>query len=186
MKKFTDYLVESEKTYEFKLKVAGDLPEGFNDRLKTALEKYSVVNISSAKKTPIQESPLDFPNLQNMEVHHIEFSVKYPTTSHVLQSYLGEMCSVPASHLRVRAPGEPTEEYQEKIDDNNTYETLLGKEDLGGESAQDSVGENRVMDLLKELEKARSENEYSPVANTPVGESSDIADKENEKSVVGN
>jgi hypothetical protein len=35
---------------------------------------------------------------------------------------------------------------------------------MGGESAQDSVGENRVMELLKELEKVKTEREHDPSA----------------------
>jgi hypothetical protein len=42
MKSFIDYLVESveEKKYVFKIKVAGDLSEEFNTKLKGALEKF--------------------------------------------------------------------------------------------------------------------------------------------------
>jgi hypothetical protein len=41
------------------------------------------------------------------------------------------------------------------------------------------------MDLLKELEIARKENEHSGAEGAPVGESSDIGDAENTKAVVG-
>ena len=33
---------------------------------------------------------------------------------------------------------------------------------MGGESAQKSVGQNRVMELLKELDKTKKDNEYDP------------------------
>jgi hypothetical protein len=48
-------------------------------------------------------------------------------------------------------------EKQNKQETDTTYETLLTKEELGGESAQNSVGNNRIMELLKELEAARKE-----------------------------
>jgi len=41
------------------------------------------------------------------------------------------------------------------------------------------------MNLLKELETARKENEHSGAEGAPVGESSDIGDVENSKAVVG-
>ena len=51
--------------------------------------------------------------------------------------------------------------------EDTTYETKLTQEDMGGESAQENVGGNRVMDLLKELEVARKEREHDPSAAAP-------------------
>jgi|TARA_R110000868_G_scaffold29394_2_gene109274 phosphoketolase len=156
MKSFKEYLTESKKTYKFKVGIAGDLPEGFADRMETALERFSLVNMSNGKKTPIQESPLDFPQLRNIDVTYFEVEVNYPTTSQVLAEYLGTVCTVPHSNVIVRNPDEPIERIKASKE-SDTYETILTTEDLGGESAQQSVGENRVMDLLKELETARKE-----------------------------
>lgn len=184
MKSFTEFLTESKKTYPFKIGVAGDLPENFVDMLETCLEKYNLSNLSTGKKTPIQERPLDFPQLENMEVTYFEAEVNYPTTSQVMQEYIGKCCGCPQTHIIVRNPNEMAEEYQEKKD-NTPYEAMLGKDDMGGESAQESVGSNRVMDLLKELETARKDNEHSPIDGVAAGESADITETENTKSVVG-
>jgi len=184
MKTFAEYLTESKKTYEFKIGIAGELPEGIEDRLETAFQKYSVVNMSAAKRTPITERPLDFPQLQNVEVTYYEVEVNYPTTVQVLQEYLGQMCKVPQSHIIVRNANEPQEAYQEPLDDK-PYESLLNTEDMGGESAQENVGENRVMELLKELEKARSEREIDPAQGGPKGESQDISTDIETKSPIG-
>jgi len=156
MRSFVDILTETKKVYPFKIGIAGTLPEHFVDILETALEKYSLGKMSSGKKTPIQERPLDFPQLQNMEVTYYEVELSYPTTASVLQEYIGQCCGLTQSHVIVRNPNEPQERYQEKTKETK-YETLLTKEDLGGESAQKSVGSGHVMDLLKELEKARKE-----------------------------
>ena len=185
MKTFSDFLTESKKTYKFFIRVAGDLPEGFKDRLETNLQKYDLVSLSGGKRTPIQEKPLDFPQLQNMEIHHFEAEVNYPVTSHVLEHYLVDNCVIPHTHIIVRREGEPVESYQEDIKDAETYETLLTTEDMGGESAQESVGTNRVMDLLKELEAARKERDVDPVDGIKAGESKDIGETENTKSTIG-
>jgi len=184
MRSFKDILTESKKTYEFKIGVAGPLPEGFVDSMETSLKKFNVSNMTSGKKTPIQERPLDFPQLQNMEVTYFEVAVEYPTTSQVLQEYVGKCCGIDQTHIIVRNANDPREEYQDTKDDA-PYESMLTKEDMGGESAQDSVAGNRVMSLLKELETARKENEHSGAEGAPVGESSDIGDAENTKAVVG-
>ena len=140
--------------------------------------------MSSGKKTPIQERPLDFPQLQNMEVTYYEVSLNYPTTRQVLEQYIPYCCDIPMSHLIVRGVGEAQEEYQDPKDDG-PYEALLTTEDMSGESAQESVGGNRVMDLLKELEQVRKENENNPIEGTPTGESKDIDESENAKSPIG-
>jgi hypothetical protein len=184
MRSFTQLLTESKKTYEFKIGVAGPLPEGFEDTLETIFKKFGANNLTSGKKTPIQERPLDFPQLQNMEVTYFELGVEYPTTSQVLQEYVGKCCGIDQAYIIVRNMGDPREDYQEMKDDA-PYETMLTKEDMGGKTAQEDVAGNRVMNLLKELETARKENEHSGAEGAPVGESSDIGDVENSKAVVG-
>lgn len=184
MKTFKDILTESKKTYQFMIRVAEDLPDGFADRLKTHLEKFDLVSLSSAKRTPIQERPLDFPKLQNVEVHTFEAEVNYPTTADVLQNYLSDNCMVPRANIIVRVPGEPLELMQEPTKES-PYEALLNTEDMGGESAQDSVAGNRTMDLLKELETARKERDFDPTGGVAAGKSQDMDDKTNTKSPVG-
>lgn len=184
MRSFAQILTESKKTYEFKIGVAGELPEGFQDRMETALQKFKLLSSSTGKKTPIQERPLDFPQLQNMEVTYFEVETEYPTTVQILQEYLGQCCNISQSHIIVRNPNEPQELYQEMKDDE-PYEALLTTEDMGGESAQESVGSNRVMELLKELEKASKENQHSGAEGAPQGESKDIDEKQNNTSPVG-
>lgn len=156
MRSFKTLLSESKKTYKFKIGIAGEMPEHFAGHMETALKKFGLTSVSSGKKTPIQERPLDFPNLQNTEVTYFEAEVEYPTTSQVLAEYLGNTCTVARSNIVVRSPDEPLEMYQQETEEK-VYEPMLTKEDMGGESAQDSVGENRVMGLLKELEKASKE-----------------------------
>ena len=183
MRSFSEILKESKKTYQFKIGVAGELPEQFTNRLESALEKYSLVKVSPGKKTPIQERPLDFPQLQNTEVTYFEVEVNYPTISAVLQEYLGSACSVEKSKIIVRNLNEPVERIQE-LKTDEVYEPLITKEDLGGESGQNKVGNNRVMDLLKELETARKER-VDPAAEAPKSKESKMNDKTNNKSVVG-
>ena len=185
MKSFIEKLYESKKTYKFFVKVAGELPEKFVDTLETALDKYSIVSITNGKTTPITESPLDFPNLQNVEVTHYEVEVNYPTTSHVLENYLENCCNIPKQHIVVRGEFDPIEEIQKPADDKTPYESLINTEDMGGESAQENAGENRVMGLLKELEAARKKREIDPIAGMTPGESKDISPEIYVKSPLG-
>lgn len=176
MKNFKEYLTESKKTYKFMIKVAGELPEGCEDALESCMTKYKVLNLSNSKSTPITERPLDFPHLQNEEVTIWEIEIEYPTTSHVLETYIANCCNIAKTHIVVRGEHDPLEELQSK-EEPETYETLLTKEDMGGESAQADVAGARVMDLLKELETARKERDADPIAGVKAGESQDIKDE---------
>ena len=183
MKEFADYLQESKKTYEFKIGIAGDLPDNCEDMIERCLQKFGCTKMSAGKKTPIQERPLDFPQLENCEVHYYEVTCTYPTTVQVLQEYIGSCCDVQQSHIIVRNPNEPQELYQQEKSEEE-YTAKLTQEDMGGESAQQDAGGNRVMDLLKELETARKDRDNDPLDGAPQGESKDIGDVENTKSTI--
>jgi hypothetical protein len=43
MKTFKEYLVENKKIYSFKIKVAGDVPEKFQEALKSRLDSCKVM-----------------------------------------------------------------------------------------------------------------------------------------------
>lgn len=159
MRSFADILNESTKTYQFKIGVAGDLPENFNERLRMALDKYNVKTISTGKKTPIQKHPLDFPQHQNSHVTYFEAEVYYPTTTQVLHEYLSQICSVNRADLIVKNSLEPANTEYEVSTRGENYQPLLTKTELESVSAQKYVGQLRVMDLLKELEQARKETQ---------------------------
>ena len=114
MKHFTEYLTESTRRYDFKIKIAGEVSPEQESALKSALRRYTTSEATAIKKhtTPIQELPLDFPQIKNCEVNIYEVTLDYPTTSFELTEYLSTELKVGKSHLVVRRPGEPSEEYQ--------------------------------------------------------------------------
>ena len=78
MSTFTKYLTESIKTYEYKVKIAGDIDKNFATKMETALGKFEVSKLSAGKKTPIQSLPLDFPALKNESVTIYDLKTSYP------------------------------------------------------------------------------------------------------------
>lgn len=122
MKSFKEYLMESKKTYPFKVKIAGDVTPEQESTLKQLLDKYQVVEFKKAAKTPVQALPLDFPRLTNKEVNIWEVTLDYPITSFELTNYLGNGLRINESCIVVRNPNEPSEEYQRP---GETYEGAL-------------------------------------------------------------
>ena len=183
---FEKYLTEAKKEYKFSIGVAGDLPEGFADTMETALQKFAVVSMGAGKKTPIQERPLDFPHLQNTEVTYYEVTMTYPTTPQVLEEYIPQCCDIDRAMIVVRNENDPGMEYQSQKEEN-PYETRLDNVDMGQaeDKAQEKVGGERIMGLLKELETARKEKKYDPIADVKPGDTKDISDKIGTTSPIG-
>jgi len=151
MKSFVNYLTESKKTYEFKVKVAGELDEEYTSMLRGALEKFSIVNMSKGKRTPIQEVPLDFPQLKNSNVTVFDVEVNYPTTPEVLENYLAQVCGYPAANFKVLTANQAAEEVRDaEASKKENTEPLLGTE-YDKEDNQELVGEKRISSFLKDL-----------------------------------
>ena len=78
MKNFKDYLAESERTYNYRIKIVGELPQGFYNALKGKLEQFDPLKIGSEKSTPIQAKPADFPAFENEKVTSVDVMLRYP------------------------------------------------------------------------------------------------------------
>jgi hypothetical protein len=114
MKNFKEYLSESiaNKKYDFRVKVAGTFDDEHEAQLKTMLEKFQIDSFKKLSVTPIQDLPLDFPQVKNCEVTIYEVILDYPTTPYELKEYLSSGLGVNQSHLAVVTPNTPSEEYQ--------------------------------------------------------------------------
>jgi len=172
MTKFAQYLAESTKEYDYKIKVAGELGEDFHSKLETALAKYEVKSLSKGKKTPIQEVPLDFPSLKNTAVTIFELKTSYPASVFEMHSYVSSIMRLQPNQLVVRKPGEPTEEYQEKMNTKNTSEFKSILQDIEYKDApkvkaDEVYGDKANQSLLKELLKARKAVDAAQFAAKP-------------------
>ena len=156
MKSFKEYLTESKKIYEFKVKFAGQLPSGFEKNLKNVLSKFNVESISKAKRTPIQESPMDFPGVKFSEVSVFDVVLTYPTTSPIVKQAISQMLKVEESRVLVRTAGEEAEAGLNagSMEAPDGKGALLGK-DYEASNNQDLVGEKQKLNFLKELSKEK-------------------------------
>ena len=169
MKDLQDYLLESKKVYSFKIKLAGDITEDHTNKLKDALEKFSVVNLSAPKRTPIQAVPLDFPNMENINVNIYEFECHYPTIPSILEQYVSQTIGWPLSCVRVRYASDIEEMEQTQKVETET-EALLNNPEMGqaDEDAQGKVGQKRISNLLKELSKTKHQGEQYKGVNDAI------------------
>lgn len=166
MKTFKEYLTESKKVYSFKVKVAGELPENFQEGLKQRLERCKVVTFEKLSTTPIQKSPLDFPELENKEVTVFEVVTEYPITSPEISLDIKNM-GLDEACYRVRGSNEPTESEQIIADSESNNEALLDENDLDKGATKikhkDYFGDEFNKGFLKDLAKAAKERKKDGV-----------------------
>lgn len=155
MRTFKEYLTENKKTYPFRIKVAGELPEGFAKKVREYLG-YCKPSLVEKSKTPIQSQPLDFPGLANIEVHVFEVVCEYPTTTPQIVERLKHL--VPETHLRVRNGSDPAEIEHATFETEGSGESVLEEPEYKSDiKSKDYFGDDFNKGFLKDLQKAAKE-----------------------------
>ena len=72
MKNFQQYLAESERTYNYRIKIVGDVAPDFIKQLEERLKQFDVVKVSKQLK------PADFPKHSNDSVTSMDVEFRYP------------------------------------------------------------------------------------------------------------
>jgi hypothetical protein len=109
-------------------------------------------------------------------------TTNYPASSNVMKEYLSDILRVPATHIVVRKPGEPTEEYQNdmQVGKKSEYANKLHDieyKDAPKVNAEDYHSTKANMGLLKELLKDREVNKDQPKGGQETGVQSHIEEK---------
>lgn len=186
MKTFKEYLSESKKVYSFKVKVAGAIPEGFQDKLKTELDRCKLITLEKIASTPIQKFPLDFPNMSNAEVTVFEVICEYPINAQEIANSVKSI-GLAEETFRVRGSSEPSEVDQLLVDNEPSGKALLAdanyKESTNAKH-KDYFGNDFNKGFLKDLEKtakARKKEDGQGEYKLPKGK----IDKAGAKSALG-
>lgn len=170
-KSFTSYVAENKTDYNYVLKFAvHEMPDSKIDMLEACLKKYDLKSASAFRKTPIQESPLDFPNIKNTPVFTCDITLGYPGSLDFLRIYICNSLGISPSQLAVYSDNDPrqieTDLYLDRSSEEfkKNYKTRLGSdhEETGD---KDLYGEKYNMSFLKELENVRKEREIVTVEN---------------------
>ena len=164
MSTFKDYLTESTKSYDYKIKIAGASKDIDKNALETALQKFDLSKMSAGKTTPIQSLPLDFPALSNEQVTIFDVTTNYPEAPRVMHEYLADLLKIPMSHMVVRKPGEPTEEYQDAMGAEKTSEFASKLQDVEMKDSpkvnkDEFTGDKYNMSLMRELLKSKTDRQ---------------------------
>ena len=174
MSTFKEYLAEASQSYDYKIKIAGEPKDIDKNALETALQKFDLASMSAGKSTPIMTLPLDFPRLSNEQVTIFDVTTNYPESPRVIHEYLSDLLRIPMTHIVVKKPGEPSEEYQDEMQVAKKSEYANKLHDIEYKDApkvnpDEHTGTKYNMGLLKELLKDRVENKDHPKGGQETG-----------------
>jgi hypothetical protein len=154
MKSFKEYLTESKKIYEFKVKIAMDCGKETAQKIKGALGEFHVGSVSAGKSVPIQERHSEFPEHKNISMTVFDVATNYPATNQQIQDKLASVLSLPHNKIKVKNIAE-----EKEFEINHQHDQRTGKA-LGGteqepSNHQDLVGDKRALSFLQELNREK-------------------------------
>lgn len=120
MKNFKDYLAESQRTYNYRIKFVGDAPPEFLKELEEKLKQFDPVKIGSKKTTPVQLKPADFPKFENDSVTGFDVEFRYPAIEPQIKQIAQLLGFDPNRIIMLTSKHEDSlDNEREKIEDQN-------------------------------------------------------------------
>jgi hypothetical protein len=120
MKKFQEYLAESERTYQYRIKIVGDVTSDFIKQLEEKLKQFDPVKIAKPKTTPVQLKPADFPKHSNDSVTSMDVEFRYPAIEPQIKQIAQLLFLDPNRIIMLTQPHEDSMDVErEKIEDQN-------------------------------------------------------------------
>jgi hypothetical protein len=152
MKSFKEYLTESKKVYEFRIKVAGNHAKDAVAQIKASLAEFHVATVSSGRTTPIQERQSEFPEHKNTQMTVYEITTEYPATALQIRDRIASGLGTTHNCIKIRSMAEEKEYELNHENDQRTGEALVGKIQDPSDNS-DLASEKQKMNFLKELNK---------------------------------
>ena len=135
MKKFQEYLAESERTYNYRIKIVGDIAPDFVKMLEEKLKQFDPVKIGKTKTTPVQLKPADFPKHSNDSVTSMDVEFRYPAIEPQIKQIAQLLFLDPNRIIMLTTPYEDSmAEEKDKIEEQN--KDLLTDTDYPADNAE--------------------------------------------------
>ena len=135
MKKFQEYLAESERTYMYRIKIVGDIAPDFVKMLEEKLKQFDPVKIGKTKTTPVQLKPADFPKHSNDSVTSMDVEFRYPAIEPQIKQIAQLLFLDPNRIIMLTTPYEDSVDTErERVEAEN--KNLLTDTDYPADSAE--------------------------------------------------
>jgi hypothetical protein len=110
MKNFAQYLVETKQTFDYRIKIAGDVTAEQMNQLEKSMAQFDVIKMSEKKSTPVMKTLPDFPAFENERLTHMDVSFNYPATE-IGMRQICELLGMDPNRMLMQP-----REYAEKLD----------------------------------------------------------------------
>ena len=139
MKTFTTYYFEADKTYQFRVMLAGvSKPDAtMMEMIKNAVDVFQVETISKPKSAPVTEHA-EFRRLGPIETCTFEIETKYPAIAEEIERLIVKRAFVDEKMVRVARAGDDFI-VEDEVDEDA--------------KAQELVGDKRTESMLKDFTK---------------------------------
>ena len=124
MKKFNEYLAESQRVYNYRIKIVGDVPSGFVKALEEKLKQFDPAKISDVKTTPVQLNPAEFPAYSNERVSHMDCEFRYPAIEPQIQQ-IAQLLGLDPNRIRMLTVPYEDSMNKERVDVEEQNQDLL-------------------------------------------------------------
>lgn len=157
MRSLKQYIAESVHTYDYTIKVAGEVDKNFMELFCHNLKKFDPIEISEPKSTPIQKDPYGFSNISNEPVTIIKAKFRYPATEPMIQQ-IAQLLGFNINQVRVVKTGfddsvnSEMEGYANQMDHSPTLTHEELEEQPGAKEASKAYG-NSYLDSIKDQSK---------------------------------
>lgn len=170
MKNFKQYLMESQRTYKYRIKVVGDVDDKMMQLLELNLQKFSPVKIGEPKSSPIQKNPFGFPDVENERVTTIEVEFKYPVIEPFVKQ-MARLCGLDENRIRMlqsefeNSMDRESEQFQNQVKDS----PVLEKEEMSdsGKEASKDYADQYLTKISKEAAKDKIEMKFAGEKTKP-------------------
>lgn len=120
MKNFQQYLAESERTYNYRIKIVGDVDSSWLKQLEEKCKQFDIVSFGKAKTTPVQLAPADFPKHANDSVTSVDVEFRYPAIEPQIKQLAQLLFLDPNRIIMMTTPYEDSVDVERtKVEDQN-------------------------------------------------------------------
>jgi hypothetical protein len=166
MRSLKQYIAESVHTYNYTIKIAGEVDKNFLELFTYNLNKFDPIQISDPKSTPIQKDPYGFPNMSNQPVTIIKAEFRYPATEPMIQQ-IAQLLGYNTNMVRVVGT-----KYDDSInDEHQQYENemadtpILMKNEMGSadgsKEASKAYGDSYLTSIKDQTKDSRIDIPYA-------------------------
>ena len=165
MKSLKHYITESVKSYNYTIKIAGEVDKNFIDMFKYNLNKFDPIRISDPVSTPIQKSPYGFPEISNQPITINKADFRYPATEPMIQQ-IAQLLGYNINMVRVIQSGfddsinTEADEYANQMKNSPILNHEEMEEETGAKAASKAYGDSYLQSIKDQAKDSKIDIPY--------------------------